>query len=97
MFEPKQDWNRANLDPAARGAFVRKAKADRFAWEAAELLATGKHADAGAIALQGIALTGEDHFSALCQRYATSVFKLPPSTASEFLNGLPSAAHPGEI
>ena len=85
MFEPKQDWNRANLDPAARGAFVRKAKADRFAWTAAELLADGKHAEASGIALQGIALTGRDHFSALCQRYATSVFKLPPLATTEFL------------
>ena len=41
MFEPKQDWNRAKLDGPAREAFVRKAKADRFAWEAAELLAKG--------------------------------------------------------
>jgi len=97
MFEPKQDWNRANLDPTAREAFVRKAKADRFAWTAAELLANGKNADAGAVALQGIALTGQDHFSALCKRYATSVFKLPPNTASEFLNGLPRPANAGEI
>ena len=88
MFEPRQDWNRANLDPTAREAFVRKAKADRFAWTAAELLADGNHADAGAVALQGIALTGQDHFSALCQRYATSVFKLPPLAATEFLKGV---------
>ena len=85
MFEPKQEWNRAILDPPAREAFVRKAKADRFAWAAAELLANGKHADAGAIVLQGIALIGEDHFKSSCQRYATSVFKVPPNTASEFL------------
>jgi hypothetical protein len=87
MYEPRQDWNRANLDPPAREAFVRKAKADRFAWAAAELLANGKHAEAGAIALQGIALIGEDHFTSSCQRYATSVFKVPPNTASEFLKG----------
>ena len=74
MFEPKQDWNRANLDPIAREAFVRKAKADRFAWTAAELLANGKHADAGAVALQGIALTGQDHFSALCQALCNFCF-----------------------
>ena len=87
-YEPRQDWNRANLDPPAREAFVRKAKADRFAWAAAELLANGKHADAGAIALQGIALIGEDHFASSCRRYATSVFKVPPGTANEFLQGV---------
>jgi hypothetical protein len=87
-YEPRQDWSRANLDPPAREAFVRKAKADRFAWAAAELLANGKHADAGAIALQGIALIGQDHFSSSCKRYATSVFKVPPNTASEFLEGV---------
>lgn len=84
-FEPRQDWTRANLDPPAREAFVRKAKADRFAWTAAELLAGGKHADATGIALQGIALVGEEHFTSSCQRYATSVFKVPPIAAGEFL------------
>jgi hypothetical protein len=87
-YEPRQDWNRANLDPPAREAFVRKAKADRFAWTAAELLANGKDADAGAIALQGIALIGVDHFTSSCQRYATSVFKVPHHTASAFLKGV---------
>jgi hypothetical protein len=85
MFEPKPEWNRANLDPAAREAFVRKAKADRFAWEAAELLANGKHADANDIALQGIALVGQEHFTSSCNRYATSVFQVPLHAASEFL------------
>jgi len=88
MFEPKQDWNRANLDPPAREAFVRKAKADRFAWTAAELLANGKHADASDKALQGIALIGQEHFTSSCKRYATSVFQVPPSTADEFLKGV---------
>ena len=88
MFEPKQDWNRANLDPTARQAFVRKAKADRFAWTAAELLASGKHADANDVALQGIALIGQDHFTSSCKRYATSVFQVPPNTAGEFLKGV---------
>ena len=88
MFEPKQDWTRVNLDPPAREAFVRKAKADRFAWNAAELLANGKHADASDIALQGIALIGQEHFASSCKRYATSVFQVPPNTASEFLNGV---------
>jgi hypothetical protein len=88
MFEPKQDWTRANLDPPAREAFVRKAKADRFAWEAAELLANGKHADASDIALQGIALIGQEHFTSSCNRYATSVFRVPLNAANEFLKGV---------
>jgi hypothetical protein len=88
MFEPRQDWTRANLDPPAREAFVRKAKADRFAWAAAELLANGKHADASDIVLQGIALIGQDHFTSSCKRYATSVFQVPSNTATEFLKGV---------
>jgi hypothetical protein len=87
-FEPKQDWNRAVLDAPGREAFVRKAKADRYAWTAAELLGTGKHADATEIALQGIALIGQEHFTSLCKRYATSVFQVPPNTANEFLKGV---------
>jgi len=87
MYEPRQDWNRAILDPPAREAFVRKAKADRFAWAAAELLASGKPDDASAIARQGIALIGPDFMSS-CKRYATSVFKVPPNTANEFLAGV---------
>ncbi len=87
MYEPRQDWSRVNLDPPAREAFVRKAKADRFAWAAAELLASGKHDEAGATALQGIALIGPDFVSS-CKRYATSVFKVPPNTANEFLEGV---------
>ena len=81
IYEPRQDWNRAKLDPPAREAFFRKAKADRFAWAAAELLASGKHADAGAIAHQG-------NFTSSCQRYATSVFKVPPIAATEFLKSV---------
>jgi hypothetical protein len=88
MFEPKQEWNRAILDPPAREAFVRKAKADRFAWEAAELLASGKHADASNIALQGIALIGHEHFTSSCKRYATSVFQVAPNAANEFFKGV---------
>ena len=88
MFEPKQDWNRANLDAPGRAAFVRKAKADRYAWEAAELLANGKHADASNLALQGIALIGQEPFTSSCKHYATSVFRVPLNAASEFLKGL---------
>jgi len=88
MFEPKQDWTRANLDPPAREAFVRKAKADRFAWEAAELLANGKPADASDIALKGIALIGQEHFASSCNRYATSVFRVPLNTANDFLKSV---------
>ena len=88
MFEPKQDWTRANLDPPSREAFVRKAKADRFAWEAAELLANGKHADASEIALKGIALIGQEHFASSCNRYATSVFRVPLNAANDFLQSV---------
>jgi hypothetical protein len=94
MFEPKQDWNRAVLDAPARAGFVRKAKADRFAWEAAELLANGKHAEASAIALQGITLMGHEDFTSLCKRYSTSVFQVPANTASEFLKNV--VAQPAE-
>ena len=88
MFEPKQDWNRATLDAPAREAFVRKAKADRFAWKVAELLANGQHAEANEIAMQGIALIGQEHFTTSCKRYATSVFQVPLNAASEFVKGL---------
>ena len=88
MFEPRQDWTRAQLDAPAREVFVRKAKADRFAWEAAELFANGKHADASDIAQQGIALIGRDDFTSSCKRYATSVFQVPTNAASEFLKGV---------
>jgi hypothetical protein len=88
VYEPRQDWTRAQLDAPAREVFVRKAKADRFAWTAAELLANGKQADASAIAEQGIALIGQEDFTSSCKRYATSVFQVPTNTASEFLNSV---------
>ena len=91
MFEPKQEWNRAVLDAPGRADFVRKAKADRFAWQAAELLSKGNSAEASAIAVQGSALLGQEDFAALCKRYATSVFQVPPNTASEFLKSIPAA------
>lgn len=87
-YEPKPDWNRVNLDSSGRQAFVRKAKADRFAWEAAEFLAKGNHADASSVALQGIELIGQEHFASSCKRYATSIFQVPLNAASEFLKGL---------
>jgi hypothetical protein len=64
------------------------AKADRFAWAAAELLANGKSADASDMALQGIALIGRVDFTSSCNRYATSVFRVPPKAAREFLEGV---------
>jgi len=95
MYESKPDWSRAILDPPAREAFVRKAKADRFAWEAAELLAGGKHADASDVALKGIALIGQEHFASSCKRYATSVFQVSLLATSEFLKGvLPRETEP---
>jgi len=87
-FEPRQEWNRAHLDPPARAAFVRKAKADRFAWEAAEQLAGGKLGDAKDSARQGIALIGEDDFTSLCKHYATSSFRVPLNAANDFLTGV---------
>ena len=87
-FEPRQEWNRAILDPPAREAFVRKAKADRFAWAAAELLASGKIGDADDSARQGIALIGEDDFASACKRYATSNFRVPLNTATDFLRSV---------
>jgi len=88
VFEQRQDWNRAHLDSTGRAAFIRKAQADRFAWEAAEQLAKGNHADASTIARQGIALIGREHFTSSCKRYATSLFQVSPSAATEFLKGL---------
>ena len=87
-YEPRQEWNRAILDPPARAAFARKAKADRFAWAAAEQLAGGKLGDASDSARQGIALMGEGDFMALCKRYATANFRVPLNTAHDFLTSV---------
>jgi hypothetical protein len=87
-YEPRQEWNRAILDPPARAAFARKAKADRFAWATAEQLASGKLGEANETAKQGIALIGEEDFISLCKRYATSSFRVPLNTASEFLTSV---------
>src|SRR5262249_16833678 len=83
--EPKQEWNRAILDARGRAAFARKAKADRFAWNAADQLASGKLDAAGESAKEGIALVGEEDFVPLCRRYATTSFRVPLNTADEFL------------
>jgi hypothetical protein len=79
------------MNDLERRQFVQKAKADRLAFEAAELLSNGEASKAAALASQCIAISGRDQLALWLHHYATTRFKIASRTVDEFLVGVPSA------
>ncbi|HEY2411569.1 MAG TPA: hypothetical protein VGI40_04975 [Pirellulaceae bacterium] len=87
MYEPP--IRSAKMNDVERGQFVRKAKADRLAYEAAELLSLGEMTKAATLAGEGTTLAGREQLSIWLRHYATTRFKITTKAVDEFLSGVP--------
>jgi len=74
-----------------RRQFVQKAKADRLAFEAAELLSNGETSKAATLAGQCMTIAGREQLALWLRHYATTRFKITSRTVDEFLVGVPPA------
>jgi hypothetical protein len=72
-----------------RGRFIRKAKADRLAFEAAELLSRGETNQAETVAGECGTLVGSEQLALWLRHYATTRFKVTGRAVDEFLSKVP--------
>lgn len=82
-----------SMTGAERGQFIRKAKADRLAFEAAELLSLGKTSEAAKLADEGMTLAGREQLATWLHHYATTRFKVAGNTVDGFIG----AIQPGSV
>ena len=73
------------MPPSERRDLMRRAKADRLAFEAAGLLAKGEPARAAPLAREAIALVGPERAAWWLRHYATAKFKVAGSVVEDFL------------
>jgi hypothetical protein len=79
------------MNDLERSQFVQRAKVDRLAFEAAELLSNGETDKAAALAGQCVKISGREQLALWLRHYATTRFKIANTTVDEFLVGVPSA------
>ena len=72
-----------------RADFVRKAKADKLAYEAAELLSLGETSKALALAGECRTLAGLQQSALWVRHYATTRFKVASGAVDAFLGNMP--------
>ena len=81
----------AKMNDLERRQFVQKAKADRLAFEAAELLSNGETGKAATLAGECMTIAGREQLAMWLRHYATTRFKIASRTVDEFLGGVPPA------
>jgi len=79
------------MNDVQRREFVQKAKADRLAFDAAQLLSLGQTDKAATLTGEGMTIAGREQMASLLRHYATTRFKVTSRTVDEFLGGVPSA------
>ena len=79
------------LNAQERSQLVQKAKADRLAFDTAELLSRGETGKAATLAAQCATLASQEEFAVLLRRYATAKFKIARKTVDDFLGDMPAA------
>jgi hypothetical protein len=89
VFEPP--IRPAKMSDVQRHQFVQKAKADRLAFDAAQLLSQGETDQAQALAGQCMTIAGREQLTHWLRHYATTRFKIANRTVDEFLDGMPTA------
>ena len=90
MYEPQVRG--AIMNEQQRGQFVQKAKIDRMAYEAAELLSLGEPSKAATLIGDGFTPASKDHFTTWFRHYATTRFKVAGTAVDKFLIGIEPAA-----
>jgi hypothetical protein len=79
------------MSDVQRRQFVQKAKADRLAFDAAQLLSRGETDKAATLAGQCITIAGREQWAQWLRHYATTSFKIASRTVDEFLDDVPPA------
>jgi hypothetical protein len=80
------------MNDQQRRQFVQKAKADRLAFEAAQLLSLGQTDKAAALAGECLTIAGREQLALWVHHYATTRFKVSSRTVNEFLGNVPPAS-----
>ena len=78
------------MNDQERSQFVKRAKADRLAFDAAEMLSRGETSRAATLAGECMAIAGREQSAHWLRHYATTQFKLPTSIVDEFLGDVPA-------
>ena len=86
MYEPQVRG--AKMNDQERSQFVQKAKLDRIAFEAAQLLSLGETSKAATLVDEGSTSAGKEQLQSWLRHYATTRFKIAGSTVDEFLSKL---------
>ncbi len=81
----------AVMSDQQRHQFVKKAKADRLAFDAAEQLSLGETDKATTLASECMTIAGRELLAQWLRHYATTRFKVASRTVDEFLGGVPEA------
>jgi hypothetical protein len=76
------------MNDQERARFVQKAKLDRIAFEAAQLLSLGATSKAAALVDEGSKSAGKEQLKIWLRHYATTRFKIADSTVDAFLGEL---------
>jgi hypothetical protein len=79
------------MNDTKRREFVQKAKTDRMAFDAAELLSRGDIVSAATVAGQRLTVADREHFAHWLRHYATTRFKVASRTVDEFLRSIQPA------
>jgi hypothetical protein len=87
VYEPQVRG--AKMNDQQRSQFVQKAKLDRIAYEAAQLLSLGEISKATTLVDEGSTSAGKEQLKLWLRHYATTRFKIAGSTVDAFLGELP--------
>jgi hypothetical protein len=74
-----------------RRALVQKAKADRLAFDTAQLLSLGESSKAVSLAGESMTVASREHFELWLRHYATTRFNVARGTVNDFLTSLSPA------
>jgi len=77
------------MNDQERRQLVSKAKIDRLAFEAAQLLSKGETGKATTLAGEGMTIAGREQFDHWLRHYATARFKITGRAVDEFLRCVP--------
>jgi hypothetical protein len=77
------------MNDVERRQFVQKAKADRLAFDAAQLLSRGETSEATTLAGECMMIAGREQGALWLRHYATTRFKIANRAVDDFLGGVP--------
>jgi hypothetical protein len=78
----------AKMSDQERSQFVQKAKLDRIAYEAAQLLSLGETSKAATLIGEDNASAGNEQLKMWLRHYATTRFKIASRAVDDFLSGM---------